>query len=94
MGFLLQAVFFLLFATGIVLVLYLIQVVREESNPNYRPVRPPPGSPRLHRRLISLLNGDERAALRLFRGVRRRNPGRTPDWCLEKAIHDLERDRI
>ena len=76
------------------MVLYLIKIIREESNPQHRPVRPPPGNPRLHQRLVELLNGDTKAAIRLFRGVRRRNPKRSPDWCLEKAIHDLERDRF
>jgi hypothetical protein len=81
------------FFLGLGLVLYLIQAIREDNNPSLRPRRPPPGNPRLHRRLVELLNGDDRAALRLFRGARRRNPGRSADWCLEKCIHDLMRDR-
>jgi hypothetical protein len=37
-----------------------------------------------------LLNGDTETARRLFRNINRANPGRSIDWCLEKAIHDEE----
>jgi hypothetical protein len=36
---------------------------------------------------------DTNTARRLLRNINRTNPGRSVDWCLEKAIHDLERDR-
>lgn len=51
-------------------------------------------NPLLHRRLVcNLLNGDNRAALRLVSHNRKRFPGRPEDWYWEKAIYDLERDR-
>lgn len=50
-------------------------------------------SPRLANRLLVLVNGDTATARRLLRNVNRSNPGRSVDWCLEKAIYDLERDR-
>lgn len=48
---------------------------------------------RLAPKLIRLLNGDRQAAERLVKAVRRSNPNRSLDWCLEKVIHDLEHDR-
>jgi hypothetical protein len=50
-------------------------------------------NPLLACRLVELLNGDTAIARRLLRNINRTNPGRSVDWCLEKAIFDLERDR-
>ena len=50
-------------------------------------------NPLLASRLVELLNGDTATARRLLRNINRTNPGRSVDWCLEKAIFDLERDR-
>lgn len=47
----------------------------------------------LDNRLLSLLNGDHKAALRLLRHARENNPGRSYLWYHEKVIHDLQRDR-
>lgn len=55
--------------------------------------RRPSASPQLASRLLSLVNGDVPTARRLIRNVNRSNPKRSVDWCLEKAIYDLERDR-
>jgi len=51
-------------------------------------------SPYLKARLVNeLLNGNSRAATRLVRHARLKNPGRSEIWYLEKVIFDLERDR-
>lgn len=51
------------------------------------------GNPLLRKQLLILLNGDTRTAERLVSKLRSENPRRPTDWCLEKAIYDLERDR-
>ncbi|MEH1981403.1 MAG: hypothetical protein V7L27_19405 [Nostoc sp.] len=43
--------------------------------------------------LLTLLKGDVPAAKRLLIQQRRKKPGQTDNWYLEKVIHDLERDR-
>jgi hypothetical protein len=43
--------------------------------------------------LLTLLKGDVPAAKRLLIQQRRKNPGQTDNWYLEKVIYDLERDR-
>ena len=43
--------------------------------------------------LLTLLKGDVPAAKRLLIQQRRKNPGRSDNWYLEKVIYDLERDR-
>lgn len=45
------------------------------------------------KRVITLLNGDAAAAQRLFKTARLRNPGESDQWCWEKVLWDLERDR-
>lgn len=47
----------------------------------------------LQARLIELLRGDVATAKRLLAQQRRKHPGRTDNWYLEKVIWDLERDR-
>lgn len=47
----------------------------------------------LDRQLLTMLNGDRAAALRLLRGARKNNPGRSYLWYHEKVIRDLSRDR-
>lgn len=44
-------------------------------------------------KLLRLLNGDRHTANRLIGLAKSRNPGRSIDWCVEKVIFDLERDR-
>jgi hypothetical protein len=49
---------------------------------------------RLHQRqLLSLLHDDRQAAERLINQVQQNHPDRSIDWCVEKAIYDLQRDR-
>jgi hypothetical protein len=43
--------------------------------------------------LLVLLKNDVRTAKRLLLQQRRRQPGKTDNWYLEKVIYDLERDR-
>lgn len=45
------------------------------------------------RELLGLVGGNASVAQRLVRDVQSRNPGRPEQWCWEKAIYDIERDR-
>lgn len=47
----------------------------------------------LQTKLLRLLNGDRNTANRLIAAVKARNPDRSIDWCAEKVIFDLQRDR-
>jgi hypothetical protein len=47
----------------------------------------------LQRQLLSLLHNDSQAAERLIRQTQANHPGRSIDWCAEKVIYDLQRDR-
>ncbi|WP_427156981.1 hypothetical protein ACQFX9_16485 [Aliinostoc sp. HNIBRCY26] len=47
----------------------------------------------LQRDLLILLKGDTAAAKRLLAQQRRKQPGKSDNWYLEKVIFDLERDR-
>lgn len=43
--------------------------------------------------LLRLVGGNAAVAQRLVRDLQAHNPGRTEQWCWEKAIYDIERDR-
>jgi len=45
------------------------------------------------RELLRLVHGNRAVALRLVATVRQQNPGRSEQWCWEKAIYDIQRDR-
>ncbi len=47
----------------------------------------------LQRQLLSLLHNDAQAAERLIRQTQVNHPGRSIDWCAEKVLYDLQRDR-
>jgi hypothetical protein len=47
----------------------------------------------LQRQLLSLLHNDSQAGERLIRQTQANHPGRSIDWCAEKVIYDLQRDR-
>jgi hypothetical protein len=47
----------------------------------------------LRRKLLRLLHDDQAAAVRLFNHAQMKYPDRSINWCVEKVIHDLERDR-
>lgn len=52
------------------------------------------GVPRATRqKLLRLVGGNAAVAQRLVSDVQARNPGRNEQWCWEKAIYDIERDR-
>ena len=44
-------------------------------------------------KLVRLLNGDVKAANRLIALAKTKNPDKSIDWCVEKVIFDLQRDR-
>lgn len=45
------------------------------------------------KQLMRLVGGNAAVAQRLVSDVQAHNPGRTEQWCWEKAIYDIERDR-
>ncbi|PIG94202.1 hypothetical protein [Gloeocapsopsis sp. IPPAS B-1203] len=50
-------------------------------------------SPRLQKRLMTLLHNDQAAANRLINNIKLNHPHQSTNWAIEKAIYDLERDR-
>ncbi|MCC2695800.1 hypothetical protein [Nodularia sp. LEGE 04288] len=44
-------------------------------------------------KLLRMVRGDEELAYRLVRQVKASAPNQSDQWCWEKAIWDLERDR-
>lgn len=50
-------------------------------------------SPRLQKRLMTLLHNDQAAANRLINNIQFNHPDQSINWAIEKAIYDLERDR-
>lgn len=50
-------------------------------------------SAHLRRKLLRLLHDDQAAATRLFNYAQMKYPDRSVNWCMEKIIYDLERDR-
>ena len=75
----------------IVILLSLIYVLWQQIRQQQK------SQPRLDRslenKLLSMLGGDKKAALRLLRHARKNNPGRSYLWYHEKVIRDLSRDR-
>lgn len=61
---------------------------RNSSEPRARGV-----SRRTRKELLGLVGGKATVAQRLVSDVSDRNPGRSEQWCWEKAIYDIERDR-
>ncbi|BAY78381.1 hypothetical protein NIES25_48550 [Nostoc linckia NIES-25] len=43
--------------------------------------------------LVTLVQGDTATADRLIDGERRRNPERSSEWCVDKVLWQLKRDR-
>lgn len=50
-------------------------------------------SRKLQKKLLRLLHDEQDTALRLVSQVKMKNPDRSINWCVEKVIYDLERDR-
>lgn len=61
--------------------------------PSAKPVRPARQPSRSYPKLVRLLNGDRTAADRLVQAMLLKHPDRSEDWCYEKVVFDLERDR-
>ena len=74
------------------------QQTNAEQSRRFRP-RPAPkvriGSPSraVQRKLMGLVGNDRDIAEGLAQRLKLKHPGRSDDWCWEKAIYDLERDR-
>ncbi len=49
--------------------------------------------PETYQRAIKLIGKDHQRIERLLDGVRFNHPSRSEQWCWEKIIHDIERDR-
>ncbi|MEP0923995.1 hypothetical protein [Leptolyngbya sp. ST-U4] len=47
----------------------------------------------LHGKLVKLLGGDQKAAIRLIASYQAKFPDKPNQWHYEKAIYDLSRDR-
>jgi hypothetical protein len=45
------------------------------------------------KKLLKLLHNDRETASRLLSHAKQKNPNRSMNWCVEKVIYDLERDR-
>jgi hypothetical protein len=45
------------------------------------------------RELLRLVGGNQAVAARLVEQVKLRNPSHSEQWCWEKAIYDIQRDR-
>ena len=56
-------------------------------------VRIDQASRKLQKELLRLLHDDRNTANRLLSQVKMNNPSRSINWCIEKVIYDLERDR-
>lgn len=48
----------------------------------------------LQHRLINLLAGDDAAAKRLVNRIRQNHPGMPENWYWQRALEDVERDRL
>ncbi len=55
--------------------------------------RPDRVRPETYQRAIELIGKDLQRIQRLLDGVRFNHPSRSEQWCWEKIIHDIERDR-
>lgn len=83
--------------------LWLATWVIQNSKPNHRrqyprrrqqrqPVAVIKNSRQWHE-LLTLLQGDTATASRLVQSEKFRNPTRSADWCVDKALWQLKRDR-
>lgn len=66
---------------------------RRPDKPRYAVSPQPTVDPKLQSRLLNMVAGDHGTCYRLVEVVRRSNPGMSEQWCWEKAIEDLIRDR-
>jgi|SRR5919199_5660125 hypothetical protein len=90
-----------LWLAGLALCLQLLSIHRKQSRsksfkkskPRRRPRRKLSRVLPLSQELTALLNGDRTTAERLISSTRRKHPHQSEQWCREKALYDLERDR-
>ena len=88
-----------LFVIAVALLVFLVQAIQRQPSKRYQskvtPVRANGGAKarQLQSRLLVLLNGDRKTAERLLEQVQAANPDRSAEWCLDKVIYDLKRDR-
>lgn len=66
---------------------------RFRSQPTPTRVRIGSPSRAVQRKLMGLVGNDRDIVEGLAQRLKLKNPGRSDDWCWEKAIYDLERDR-
>lgn len=88
--------FFALVALFLALCSLVLRQQRHRGNqPRYRSRAPKPkkASGGVPNDVLSLLQGDRGAADRLFRSVSVANPHQSGEWCWDKVVRDLERDR-
>ena len=73
---------------------YKLPIHRRKNNGRHQSVQRDRGiSRKTRKQLLGLVGGKATVAERLVSDVSRRNPGRSEQWCWEKAIYDIERDR-
>jgi len=79
----------------LILIALILIFARRRRRPGNRSKRgsSQPSLGQTQKQLYRLVNGDRHTAQRLVEKVRQRNPGRSEQWCWEKAIYDIERDR-
>jgi hypothetical protein len=62
--------------------------------PSYAPpTAPRPVRGRTQQQLLRLVGGNRAVAERLVEQVQLRHPNHSEQWCWEKAIYDIQRDR-
>ncbi|XGV94634.1 MAG: hypothetical protein ACAF41_18010 [Leptolyngbya sp. BL-A-14] len=95
--FMLSSVFVLLVAAVIVGAFFYLafqaKPTRNQRASNRYPSQRSRVSGRVKRELYALLNGDQAAAQRLVQQAQLRYSDRSEQWCWEKVIFDLKRDR-
>ncbi len=67
--------------------------LKTNSNSKEHTIRIDQANRKLQKKLLTLVHNERDTANRLLSQAQIRNPNRTIDWCVEKVIYDLERDR-
>jgi hypothetical protein len=67
--------------------------LKTSSNSKENTIRIDHASRKLQKKLLTLVHGDRDTANRLLSQAKLRNSNQSTDWCVEKVIYDLERDR-
>ncbi|BAZ46545.1 hypothetical protein NIES4102_35810 [Chondrocystis sp. NIES-4102] len=69
--------------------IYLLWLQAKQKKPKYKNKL----GDSLEKQLLRMLHGDQKAAFRLLRSVKKNYPGKTYRWYYEKVIYDIEKDR-